>query len=126
MTRNTDDTTTDRRRTTDANGADEEHATDERTMGGVSHTHPRTGETFGDSQVYQRGKVAVVDGGEADSADDEGEGKPMKEVDHTPREGAPSTNEVYERGGEGAETAEGADEEDDDENSADPDVEEPV
>jgi hypothetical protein len=122
MTRNTDDTTTDRRRTE----ADDRREPAGGTMGGVSHTHPRTGETFGDSQVYQRGKVAVVDGGAAESEpdDDEREEKPMKDVDHTPREGAPAANEVYERGGEGTETAETA--EDDDENSADPDVEEPV
>jgi hypothetical protein len=121
MIRHTDDTTTDRRRTE----ADDRRQRSGGTMGGVSHTHPRTGETFGDSQVYQRGKVAVVDGGEADSAAEEHEEKPMKDVDHTPREGAPAANEVYERGGEGTETAETAEEEDD-ENSADPDVEEPV
>ena len=124
MTRNTDDTATNRRRTTD--DTDGGAATDSQTMRGVSHTHPETGETFGDSQVYQRGTVAVVDGGEADSASDDGEEEPMKDVDHTPREGAPAANEVYERGGEGTETDETADEEDDDETSADQDGEEPV
>ncbi len=75
-------------------------------MGEVSHTNPETGETFGDSQVYQRGRVAVVDGGSAGSkakdAEEDADEEPMGEVDHTPREDAPSTNEVYTRGDEGA------------------------
>jgi hypothetical protein len=128
MTRHTDDTTTDRRRTTaDANGADDGDPTDERTMGAVSHTHPETGETFGDSQVYQRGTVVMVDGGEADSATEDRDDEPMKDVDHTPREDAPSTHEVYERGGEGGETAETADDETpDEETNGEPDGEAPV
>ena len=72
-------------------------------MAGVSHTNPMTGETFGDSQVFERGKVAVVDGGEADAepADEEDE-EPMGDVDHTPRHDAPDAAQVYDRGVERA------------------------
>ena len=75
-------------------------------MGGVSHTNPMTGESFGDSQVFERGKVAVVDGGEAAAAEEAEAGEDdesMGEIDHTPRENAPSTNEVYTRGEEAPE-----------------------
>jgi len=87
-------------------------------MGEVSHTNPTTGESFGDSQVFQRGTIAMVDGGEAEAAeeDDESDGEPMGDVDHTPREGAPEANEAYVRGvdregDEESEAEEGADEE---------------
>ncbi len=92
-------------------------------MGEVSHTNPMTGESFGDSQVFQRGTVVMVDGGEAeDERDGDRDGEPMGDVDHTPREDAPDANDAYVRGvdreGEGddgsetaADTEEGADEE---------------
>ncbi|NHX36520.1 hypothetical protein G9C84_08640 [Halolamina sp. R1-12] len=69
-------------------------------MAEVSHTNPETGETFGDSQVFERGKVAVVDGGQADTGpeDDDREDDPMGDVDHTPRHDAPDASEVYDRG----------------------------
>jgi hypothetical protein len=74
-------------------------------MAEVSHTHPETNQTFG--TVYRRGP-AVADGGEPDarteadeqsteSADEDDERAPMREVDHTPREGE-GANEVWERG----------------------------
>ena len=76
-------------------------------MGEVNHTNPMTGETFGDSQVFERGKVAIVDGGEAEATaedtdeadeDDHEEEEPMGDIDHTPRENAPSAEAVYTRG----------------------------
>lgn len=102
----------------------------QRTIGSVNHTNPKTGESFGDSQVYERGRIAVVDGGKAGSpeggdydeadpdrkADADNEGKSMADIDHTPREGAPDANEVYVRGGEGAKVD---DDEDDKESTAD-------
>ncbi|MFB6221887.1 MAG: hypothetical protein ABEH90_10680 [Halolamina sp.] len=74
-----------------------------RTMGGVSHTNPLTGETFGESMVFDRGKTVVADGGDADAAEDDDaeDVARVADVDHTPREGAPDASEVYERGGEG-------------------------
>ncbi|GAB7013099.1 hypothetical protein JCM18549_13700 [Halolamina salina] len=90
-------------------------------MSEVSHTNPTTGESFGDSQVFQRGTVAMVDGGEApEERDDDPE--PMGDVDHTPREDAPEANDAYVRGVDregasddesetAADTEEGADEE---------------
>ncbi|WP_394353843.1 hypothetical protein [Halolamina sp. CBA1230] len=92
MTRDKDETT---RRTDEPN-----RPTTARTMGDVSHTNPMTGETFGDSQVFQRGTVAIVDGGEAKAADDrdDSDEEAMKDVDHTPREDAPEANEAYVRG----------------------------
>ncbi|MBP1987271.1 hypothetical protein [Halolamina salifodinae] len=104
--------------------------TSQRTMGGVNHTNPMTGETFGDSQVFERGKVAVVDGGTSDrhpSADggeageaangadeDDHDDEPMGEIDHTPREDAPSAEAVYTRGEEDP-AVESADVEEEDE-----------
>jgi len=93
-----------------------EGASDEnRTMGAVDHTNPYTDEAFGDTVAYSRGRVAVVDGGEADAEpeDDEREAdETIGDVDHTPREDAPSTNEVYERGVE-ADAGDEAEAEDD-------------
>ncbi|WP_321163001.1 hypothetical protein [Halolamina rubra] len=99
MTRHTDTRTPTDRHETDSQRHDEEHAADQHTMGDVQHTNPMTGETFGDSQVFERGKVAVVDGGEADAEpDDERDEEPMGDVDHTPREDAPDAAQVYDRG----------------------------
>ena len=90
-------------------------------MGGVSHTNPMTGESFGDSQVFQRGTVVMVDGGEAEAAeeaDGDRDDEPMGDVDHTPREDAPEANDAYVRG---------VDREDDDEaDTVDGEDEEPV
>lgn len=71
-----------------------------RTMKDASHTNPYTGETFGQTATYDRGRVVAVDGGEADAAEDEGVAR-VKDVDHTPRRDAPDTATVYARGGEG-------------------------
>jgi hypothetical protein len=83
-----------------------ERAVDGQTMKQVSHTNPNTGETFG--TVYRRGP-AVADGGSTDArgggadpateADEADERDPMREVDHTPRDGD-GANEVWERGEE--------------------------
>jgi hypothetical protein len=79
-----------------------------RPMGAVSHTNPLTGQPFGESQVFARGRTVVADGGEADAAEDateetedDAEVARVSDVDHTPREGAPDASAVYERGGEG-------------------------
>ncbi|MGM0591608.1 MAG: hypothetical protein ACQETI_08285 [Halobacteriota archaeon] len=67
----------------------EEEASNRPTMADVAHTHPYTGETFG--QVYRRGPV-VADGGEEPA---------MVDVDHTPPHGD-GTNDVWARGDEHA------------------------
>jgi len=85
-------------------------------MGDVNHTNPMTGETFGDSQVFERGKVAVVDGGEAETEPEDDEEEPMGDVDHTPREGAPDAAQVYDRG------VERVDDEDEDTEETEADV----
>jgi hypothetical protein len=61
-------------------------------MKDVQHTHPYTGETFG--QVYRRGP-AVADGGDRRETDSEAE--EMADVDHTPREGE-GADDVWTRG----------------------------
>jgi hypothetical protein len=89
----------------------EEHDTDEegnrRTLGGMSHTNPFTGEVFGDTQTYSRGKTVAADGGsdperEAELADAETDedGEVLRDIDHTPPKGAESANAVHARGGE--------------------------
>jgi|AntRauTorcE11898_2_1112593.scaffolds.fasta_scaffold22121_2 hypothetical protein len=114
MTRHTTDDRPNRRETT------------QRTMGEVTHTNPKTGETFGDSRVFERGKVAIVDGGTAKAADEaeatdgdeteDGEEEAMGDIDHTPRENAPSTKAVYTRGKGASETDSDADADEDDPN----------
>lgn len=82
----------------DTTNTDRRTDDDRPAMRDVSHTNPHTGESFGESQVFQRGRVVVVDGGEADAGPEDDE--TMADVDHTPREGAPDPNRVHERGGE--------------------------
>ena len=106
MTVFTPTTDSERDRATTDGENDEGAASPDRTMGTVSHTNPETGESFGDSQVFTRGRVMMVDGGEAEresetEASDEADDQSMGEIDHTPREDAPTVSEVYERGGEG-------------------------
>jgi hypothetical protein len=92
---------------TEGQHGSERQTTDGRqSMAEVSHTNPNTGETFG--TVYRRGP-AVADGGSADArgtdadpaaeTDETEEREPMREVDHTPRDGD-GANEVGERGEE--------------------------
>jgi hypothetical protein len=59
----------------------------------ISHTNPETGETFG-YDVYRRGP-AVADGGE--TRDESTTEEPMRDVDHTPRDGD-GANDVWKRG----------------------------
>ncbi|MFC7175754.1 hypothetical protein [Halosegnis marinus] len=66
--------------------------TEDRTLGETSHTNPYTDETFGETQTYGRGRVVAADGGERDSSP---EPDTMADVDHTPRENAPSANAAY-------------------------------
>ena len=96
----------------------------------VSHTNPRTGESFGDAMVYRRGPTVAADGGKADTvpdaedadADDEtgtgtgadadasgSSGGRLKDVDHTPARGDVEVNRVHERGGEEIDGDENAD-----------------
>jgi len=115
MPRHTDDD----REPTNRRATNSERTAKQRTMSEVNHTNPMTGETFGDSQVFERGKVVIVDGGEAESRDEDedGEDEPMGEVDHTPRKGAPDASEVYDRGVERVE-----EDEDSTEDDTEPDV----
>ena len=81
---------------------DDRRGTDETTMADVSHTHPHTGETFGD--VYRRGP-AVADGGRDDAPDANANestntntgAETMCDVDHTPPHGE-GANDVWARG----------------------------
>jgi hypothetical protein len=89
--------------------------TDDRTLGGMSHTNPYTNESFGATQTYNRGQFAATDGGEAgaavpDDADEEAstdeptaedeEAQTIRDVDHTPPKNAPSANAAYMAGDE--------------------------
>ncbi len=89
-------------------------------MGDVSHTNPYTGETAG--RLFNRGSTVVADGGEpratrrtsedrgsSNAADsqpaatdpvDSTASEQMKDVSHTPPNGAEDANEVFERGRE--------------------------
>ena len=74
------------------------------TLGETSHTNPFTGEVFGDTQTYSRGTTIAADGGsdperEAEVETDE-DGEVLRDIDHTPPEGAESANAVHARGGE--------------------------
>lgn len=78
------------------------------TMGDISHTNPYTGESFGNTVAYQRGRTLVVDGGEAETepADDAAdESETMGDISHEPPHDAPNPNAVHMRGGEGDDDA---------------------
>jgi hypothetical protein len=118
----TDDTTPrdrrEHRRTDDHDGRggdDTAPRGDRPTLADCDHTHPRTGESFGDAMVYRRGPTVAADGGEAGAgapadadgevredaeADEEREGEELADVDHTPPRDAEDANRVHERGGE--------------------------
>ena len=80
--------------------------TDDDSMRTVSHTNPYTGETVG--RLFSRGPTVVADGGRRGGADENPAATDpqsdaddtMKQVDHTPPEGADDANEVFERGNE--------------------------
>jgi hypothetical protein len=104
------------------NGREESTADDNRpTLGEISHTNPRTGESFGDAMVFHRGPTVAADGGEANAVDPDeeeadadaptdGDGEPsddqLKDVDHTPARGDVDVNRVHERGGEASDAPE--------------------
>jgi hypothetical protein len=84
------------------------------TLGEMSHTNPHTGDAFGATQTYDRGRTIAADGGEAAAADggdaeappeeaDEERAEQLRDVDHTPPGDSEGTHGVYERGNEGRE-----------------------
>ncbi|AEH37014.1 hypothetical protein [Halopiger xanaduensis] len=79
-----------------------DNANDVRTMAGVSHTNPYTGETSG--RLFSRGPTVAADGGrpaDAEAAPDEepdNRDATMADVDHTPPHDADDANRVFERG----------------------------
>jgi hypothetical protein len=90
----------------DAAGASGEHRP---TLGEMSHTNPYTGDVFGATQTYGRGRVVAADGGaDPDREPDEEagtDGETLKEIDHTPPGDSDGAAPVYERGNEGREDA---------------------
>jgi len=72
-------------------------------LGDVSHTNPYTGQVFGDTQTYGRGRTVAADGGEANAAEaDDGEREvneeTMEDVAHEPPGDADSAQAAYDRG----------------------------
>jgi hypothetical protein len=63
----------------------------EETMKDVDHTHPHTGEAFGNSAAYQRGPAVAADGGQAHETES------MKDVTHESPV-SEGVARVYERG----------------------------
>ena len=114
MTENTRQTETETNRpTTDGDYRPE--------LGDVSHTNPHTGQVFGDTQTYGRGRTVAADGGEANSesrpsseakASDGGEAnaaeaddgerdvdeETMEDVAHEPPGDADGAQAAYDRG----------------------------
>ena len=98
----------DRTETTDAT---ETSANYRPTLGEVSHTNPYTGEVFGATRTYGRGRVVAADGGAdpdrerrseaGDDAERDADAETMQDVDHTPPDGSDGAAPVYERGNEG-------------------------
>ncbi|WP_254841365.1 hypothetical protein [Natronomonas marina] len=82
------------------------------TLGAVSHTNPYTGEAFGDTQTYDRGRTVAADGGEANAesrtsseakASDDEEGRnvdeeTMEDVAHEPPGETEGAQAAYDRG----------------------------
>ena len=71
--------------------------TDGETLGDLSHTNPYTGEAFGETQTYTRGKQIAADGGQAEAETDAeaDDGDRISDVDHTPPGDAPAANAAY-------------------------------
>jgi hypothetical protein len=90
----------------------------------MSHTNPYTGDVFGATQTYGRGRAVAADGGrdadrqpedenENENADANADAEPpadadaesatMQDVDHTPPDDGDGAAPVYERGHEGKE-----------------------
>ncbi|PSQ40230.1 hypothetical protein BRD07_07640 [Halobacteriales archaeon QS_9_68_42] len=80
-------------------------------MGDVSHTNPYTGQVFGDTQTYGRGRAVAADGGKADAgsrasseagASDDSERdvdkETMEDVAHEPPGDADGAQAAYDRG----------------------------
>jgi hypothetical protein len=107
---------------TDDDTTDDRTGTDRSTLGDMTHTNPHTGEAFGATQTYDRGRTIAADGGsdpereaEAEAAEDAEpddvtasaeeptapEGDQLRDVDHTAPGDAEGANQVYERGREG-------------------------
>lgn len=90
------------------------------TLRDVNHTHPYTGESFGRTQTYSRGRIIAADGGKAsgarrpssdasapDGGDENGDrtaadDQTMADVDHEPPKDADQANRAYQRGNEDA------------------------
>jgi hypothetical protein len=81
------------------------------TLGEMSHTNPYTGEAFGATQTYGRGRFVAADGGrdpgddagaDADS-DEAADGETLQDVDHDPPGDGDGAAPVYRRGNEGRE-----------------------
>ena len=81
------------------------------TLGEMSHTNPYTGEAFGATQTYGRGRFVAADGGRdpgddagADAdADEAADGETLQDVDHDPPGDGDGAAPVYRRGNEGRE-----------------------
>ena len=107
---------------TDDDTTDDRTGTETSTLGDMTHTNPHTGEAFGATQTYDRGRTIAADGGSdpdreaeaeaagdaerdaADSAEEPTEapdGEQLRDVDHTAPGDAEGANQVYERGREG-------------------------
>ncbi|MDR9381346.1 MAG: hypothetical protein RI560_06705 [Natronomonas sp.] len=68
---------------------------DSQTLEEISHTNPYTGQVFGETQTYGRGKVVAADGGKADSSD---ESETLADVPHTTAEGTDGVQRTFDRG----------------------------
>jgi hypothetical protein len=78
-----------------SNGANDSEDMTENTLGEMSHTNPYTGQVFGDTQTYSRGRTIAADGGEADSAP---EAETLGDVSHTPPGENDGAQRAYDRG----------------------------
>ncbi len=113
------DATTDRRgtmtdRTTTTTTETDRRGTDDRpTLADLSHTNPYTGEVFGATQMYSRGRTVAADGGERDAdprtngvgtaapgdeEEDEQDVMTMADVAHEPPGDADGAQAAYDRG----------------------------
>jgi len=90
---------------TDTTETTDDMTDDNATLGEMSHTNPRTGKVFGDTQTYSRGRTIAADGGEADSAspaatpeDETDDPEELKDVSHTPPDDGEGAQRAYDRG----------------------------
>jgi hypothetical protein len=73
--------------------------TDEaKTLSEISHTDPYTDRVFGETQIYERGRMIAADGGESEPIEDDDESQTLADIAHTSPDDETSAQRTFDRG----------------------------